>query len=105
MPIDNTTPVVVPAMSAVPEKEYDQLWLKSITISAPDQTTGYVSIDSVPYSTLSGAFADADIGEDVNIYTDDLWTAVSELSSVAAAMEAIFVATEDLRDWVADNAP
>lgn len=105
MPIDNTTPVVVPAMSAVPEKEYDQLWLKSITISAPNQTEGYVTIDSVPYSTLSGAFADADIGEGVNIYTDDLWTAVSELSSVAAAMEAIFVATEDLRVWIADNTP
>ena len=34
MPIDNTTPVVIPPISAVPEREFDQLWLKSITISA-----------------------------------------------------------------------
>ena len=48
MPINNTTPVVVPAMSATPELEYDQLWLQSITIEAPTQTEGTISIQSVP---------------------------------------------------------
>lgn len=105
MPIDNTTPVVIPPISAVPEREFDQLWLKSITISAPNPTEGHVTIESVPYSSLSGAFAPEDAGEGVIIETDTLWTAVSALSSVAAAMEAIFVATEDLRDWLEDSSP
>ena len=101
MPIDNTAPVVVPAMSAVPEKEYDQLWLKNIQISAEDQTTGSINIDAVPYSTLSGAFApDTIVTENVSIATDDLWSAVGALSTVAMAMTAIFAATEDLRTWV-----
>ena len=103
MPIDNTTPVVVPAVSAVPELEFDQLWLQSITIEAPTQTEGTISIQSVPYSSLSGAFANN--GDTVSIYTDDLWTAVAELSSVAIAMDAIFTATTDLRDWAAARLP
>ncbi len=58
MPINNTTPVIVPAVSATPELEYDQLWLTNIVIEARDQTVGQISIQAVPYSTLSGAFAD-----------------------------------------------
>ena len=103
MPINNTTPVIVPAMSATPELEYDQLWLQSITIEAPTQTEGTISIQSVPYSSLSGAFTNN--GDTVSIYTDDLWTAVAELSSVAIAMDAIFTATTDLRDWAAARLP
>ena len=98
MPIDNTTPVVVPAVSAVPELEFDQLWLQSITIEAPTQTEGTINISSVPYSSLSGAFANNN--EVINIYTDELWSAVGALSTVAMAMTAIFAATEDLRNWV-----
>jgi hypothetical protein len=98
MPIDNTTPVVVPAVSAVPELEFDQLWLQSITIEAPNQTEGTINISSVPYSSLSGAFANNN--EVINIYTDELWSAVGALSTVAMAMTAIFAATEDLRNWV-----
>ena len=105
MPIDNTTPVVIPPISAVPERQYDQLWLKSITITAPTPTEGHITIESIPYSTLSGAFAPEDAGEEVIIETDTLWTAVSALTSVNAAMEAIFVATEDLRDWIEENSP
>lgn len=102
MPIDNTTPVVVPAVSAVPELEFPQLWLRSITINAPSQTEGTISIESVPYSSLSAAFAPVEEGL-VNIYTDSLWTAVSALTSVNAAMDAIFIATEDLRTWLSAN--
>lgn len=98
MPIDNTTPVIVPPVSAVPELEYPQLWLRSIQISAPSQTEGSINIESVPYSSLSGAFADSP--EIVNIYTDDLWSAVENVSSVAVAMSAIFTASEDLRTYV-----
>ena len=103
MPINNTTPVIVPAVSATPELEYDQLWLKNITIDAPTQTDGLISIQSVPYSTLSGAFADN--GDVVSIYTDELWTAVAEVSSVAVAMDAIFTATTDLRAWAEARLP
>tara|TARA_R110002020_G_scaffold473709_1_gene703376 strand:- start:666 stop:977 length:312 start_codon:yes stop_codon:yes gene_type:complete len=103
MPINNTTPVVVPAVSATPELEYDQLWLKSITINAEDQTQGWISIESIPYSSLSGAFANN--GEVVEIYTNELWTAVAEVSSVAIAMDAIFTATTDLRTWSAGRTP
>jgi len=99
MPINNTTPVIVPAMSATPELEYDQLWLQSISIEALTQAEGTINIQSVPYSSLSGAFANNN--EVINIYTDELWTAVAEVSSVAVAMDAIFTATTDLRTWIA----
>ena len=88
MPINNTTPVIVPAVSATPELEYDQLWLSNIVISAQDQTVGQISIQAVPYSSLSGAFADTN--DVILIETSDLWTAVAEVSSVGVAMDAIF---------------
>jgi hypothetical protein len=103
MPINNTTPVIVPAVSATPELEYDQLWLKNITIDAPDSSRGMISIESVPYSSLSAAFAEN--SEVVSIFTDELWTAVAELSSVSVAMDAIFTATTDLRAWIAAREP
>ena len=99
MPINNTTPVIVPAVSATPELEYDQLWLTNIVIEARDQTVGQISIQAVPYSTLSGAFADTN--DVILIQTDELWTAVAEVSSVGIAMDAIFTATTDLRTWIA----
>ena len=99
MPINNTTPVIVPAVSATPELEYDQLWLTNIVIEARDQTVGQISIQAVPYSTTSGAFADTN--EVLLIQTDELWTAVAEVSSVGIAMDAIFTATTDLRTWIA----
>ena len=103
MPINNTTPVIVPAVSATPEQEYDQLWLTNIVIEARDQTVGQISIQAVPYSTLSGAFADTN--EVLLIQTDELWTAVAEVSSVGIAMDAIFTATTDLRTWIAARTP
>ena len=99
MPINNTTPVIVPAVSATPELEYDQLWLTNIVIEARDQTVGQISIQAVPYSTTSGTFADTN--EVLLIQTDELWTAVAEVSSVGIAMDAIFTATTDLRTWIA----
>ena len=101
MPINNTTPVIVPAVSATPELEYDQLWLTNIVIEARDQTVGQISIQAVPYSTLSGAFADTN--DVILIQTDELWTAVAEVSSVGIAMDAIFTATTDLRNWIASR--
>ena len=103
MPINNTTPVIVPAVSATPELEYDQLWLTNIVIEARDQTVGQISIQAVPYSSLSGAFADTN--DVILIETDELWTAVAEVSSVGIAMDAIFTATADLRTWIAARNP
>ena len=103
MPINNTTPVIVPAVSASPELEYDQLWLTNIVIEARDQTVGQISIQAVPYSSLSGTFADTN--EVLLIQTDELWTAVAEVSSVGIAMDAIFTATTDLRTWIASRNP
>ena len=103
MPINNTTPVIVPAVSATPELEYDQLWLTNIVIEARDQTVGQISIQAVPYSTLSGAFADTN--DVILIQTDELWTAVAEVSSVGIAMDAIFTSTADLRTWIAARTP
>ena len=103
MPINNTTPVIVPAVSATPELEYDQLWLTNIVIEARDHTVGQISIQAVPYSTTSGTFADTN--EVLLIQTDELWTAVAEVSSVGIAMDAIFTATTDLRTWIASRNP
>ena len=103
MAINNTTPVIVPAVSATPELEYDQLWLSNIVIEAQDQTVGQISIQAVPYSSLSGAFLKTN--EVILIETDELWTAVAEVSSVGIAMDAIFTSTADLRTWIAARTP
>ena len=62
MAINNTTPVIVPAVSASPELEYDQLWLSNIVISAQDQTVAnhkqvdYSKISSIIYIDESSCY-------------------------------------------------
>ena len=101
MPIDNITPVVVPAVSAVPEKTYPHLWLTDIHIQASTNTQGVVNIQAAPYN--GDTLEVAENGPIEVISTDNLWTAVQEVSSVAIAMQAIFDAVEPLKDWIAAN--
>ena len=101
MPIDNDTTVVVPAITAVPEKTYPHLWLTDIHVQAKTNTQGSLGIEAVPYNGDTGEVAENSIVD--NIYTDNLWTAVQEVPEVAIAMQAIFNAVEPLKAWIAQN--
>ena len=96
MPINNDTPVTVPAVS-VPEKTYPHLWLTEVTFRAEANTTGELNIATLPYDGATGEIADE--GSDL-ITTDNLWGAVQEVPEVAAAMQAIFDAVEPLKAWL-----
>lgn len=103
MAINNDTAVIIPAISAVAEITYPHIWLKGIQIRSESASSGVIDIDYVPY--------DGDTLEIVNDYqvesirTSELWTAVSEVSAVAIAMQAIFDAVEPLRTWLEGREP
>jgi len=98
MPITSNTSVTIPAITAVPERTYDHIWLTDITIKANSYTDGLIEISHVPYD---GATLDIALDHGVEtISTDELWTAVDEVSAVAVAMQAIFDAVVPLRNWL-----
>jgi hypothetical protein len=101
MPINNDTTVTVPAISAVAEKTYNHLWLTDIHIQASTNTSGVVNIQAAPYN--GDTMEVAPNGSIEMISTDNLWTAVQEVSSVAIAMQAIFDAVEPLKAWIASQ--
>lgn len=101
MPINNHTTVTIPAISAVPEKTFDHIWLTDITIRTDGYDLGELSIGNVPYNGDTGELAKHLPG--ATISTDDLWTAVDEVSAVAVAMQAIFDAVEPLKAWISAN--
>jgi hypothetical protein len=87
---------------AIPAKEFNELWLPSITIKAPSITTGQITIETIPFNEDEQELGS---GKDmVAIKTDELWLAVNEVPEVAAAMGAIFAAVGPLRTWVAARA-
>ena len=102
MPIDNDNPVVVPAISAVPEKTFPHVWLTSINVEAPTQTAGSIRIEHVPYN--GDTYEIQENSPVSTIDTANLWTAVQEVSAVAVAMQCIFDAVEPLREWIAARA-
>ena len=101
MPINNEITVTVPAITAVPEKTFPHLWLTDIHIQASTNTQGVVNIQAAPYN--GDTMEVAENGPIEMISTDNLWTAVQEVSSVAFAMHAIFDAVEPLKAWIAAN--
>ena len=101
MPINNDITVTVPAISAVAEKTYDHLWLTDIHIQASTNTSGIINIQAAPYNGVTMEVAENSSIETIS--TDNLWTAVQEVSAVAVAMQAIFDAVEPLKAWIADN--
>ena len=101
MPINNETDVVVPAVTAVPEKTYSHLWITAMNFQAKTSTQGSLSLDAAPYNGDTGEVAEN--GPIETIHTEDLWTAVAEVPEVALAMQAIFNAVEPLKAWISDN--
>jgi hypothetical protein len=92
-------PITTAAVSA---KEFNELWLPSITIKAPSLTAGRITIETIPYNEAEQELGS---GQDmVAITTDELWLAVDEVPEVAQAMGAIFASIGPLRDWVAARA-
>ncbi len=101
MAINNETTVVVPAVTAVPEKSFPHLWLTDINVQAKTTTLGSLNIEAVPYNGETGEVADNTAVD--TIYTENLWLAVQEVPEVALAMQAIFNAVEPLKAWIAEN--
>lgn len=101
MPIQNDTAVIIPAISAVPEKTFPHLWLSEINIQSSSIAEGTLNIQSLPYD--GDTMEVAQNGPAASIYTEELWTAVQEVSSVAIAMQAIFDAVGPLKEWIANR--
>lgn len=104
MPINNETTVVVPAITAVPEKTYPHLWLTDIHVQAKNNTRGSLRIEAVPYNGDTGEIAEVRGPNKTDkisvIRTEDLWSAVQEVPEVAIAMQCIFDAVDPLKAWL-----
>lgn len=100
MPLPNPNPVEIPATEA---KSYPDLWLYNIAVHAPTVDSGMIRIESLPCNVSEGTIANGD--HMVPIQTGQLWQAVAEVPEVQAAMEAILVAVEPLRAWIAAQEP
>lgn len=97
MTLNNTQPIIIPAME---QKEFPHLWLNNIHINTQSTTQGMAIISISPYNSQTQEIGDAIIK---NIVVHDLWKAISEVPEVAVAMRAILAAIEPLETWSANQ--
>jgi len=90
MAILNTAPVVIPATD---EKEFPDLWIRSIHINAPSTTQGRAMFQLCPYDSLTGEI----LNSPRTIIIEDLWAKINESPEFQAAMAAIFAAVETIK--------
>ena len=100
MPINSETITVVPPVTAA-ERTFPHLWLTEISIKSESLSEGELEISMVPYNANTQEIA-TDLATEF-IRVENLWTAVSEVSAVEAAMVAIFDAIEPLKAWQASQ--
>jgi hypothetical protein len=96
MPIIPEQPIVVPA---VPAETYAEQWIYNLVVHSPAINSGRVQIQLLPFDPTVPKIGPGELLE--NIETDRLWDAVAEVPEVAAAMQAVLVAVEPLRAWIA----
>ena len=116
-PIPRPEPYIVPA---VPEQEFDSIWLRSINIYAPQinasgNTEGSINIECLPYDGASGQekiweTPDNEGVQYLNVPNringrKSLWDCVNEVPEVATAMNAITAAIPALRTWIETPPP
>jgi len=107
-PIPRNEPYIVPAS---PEKEFDNIWLRSINIFAPEtlvsgNSQGSINIECLPYNPSGQIYSTPDNEgvEYINIPSrtngrKTLQQCVSEVPEVKTAMDAITAAIPALRTW------
>ena len=116
-PIPRPEPYIVPA---VPEQEFDSIWLRSINIYAPQinasgNTEGSINIECLPYNGDEGEekiweSPDNEGVEYLNVPNringrKSLCDCEKEVPEVATAMNAITAAIPALRTWIETPPP
>jgi len=116
-PIPRPEPYIVPA---IPEQEFDSVWLRSINIYAPEinasgNTQGSINVECLPYNGTSGQekiweTADNEGVQYLNVPNrtngrKTFWDCVNEVPEVATAMNAITAAIPALRTWIETPPP
>ena len=99
MALNNPNPLTTEVIEA---KTFLELWLSSILIRTAiidGIEAGLIRIETLPYNS---ELKEIGSGKDmIEISTDELFLAVSQVPEVAVAMGAIFQCIDPLRDWIA----
>jgi hypothetical protein len=97
MPLFLDDPVVVPAS---PEKEFPIAWIRSLQIIAHDPNAeGAISLEILPMSVDR----ELHFPSVINLKTDTLYAAMSEVPELQTAFAAILAAVKPLQAWVEAN--
>lgn len=96
MPLPLPNQVVIPSTQ---EKVYDTAWIYNLSVHAPSNNAGRITIEVLPYNQQTQEIAPGSYVQ--TIHTDKLFQAMAEVPEVQQAFGAILNAIEPLRTWVA----
>ena len=96
MPLPLPNPVVIPSTQ---EKQYDTAWIYNLSVHAPANNAGRISIEVLPYNQQTQEIAPGAYVQ--TIHTDRLFEAMAAVPEVQQAFGAILNAIEPLRTWIA----
>jgi hypothetical protein len=93
MPIDLSTPVVIPAVN-IPEKSADKVWILNMSVQAEDPTQPVsVTFTVAPFISATG---DVLREGQTQIVVNDVMAACASNPTLATALTAIYSAVEEL---------
>ena len=99
MPIDNESPITLPAQ---PEKILPHVWLYTLHAHAPSATSGTLRIDLRPCDANTGDIAGSEHNERLQV---PFWKMISEVPEAAQAMQAVFDSIPAIREWAKSQNP
>jgi hypothetical protein len=92
MPIQNTSPIVIPASE---EAIFESLWISKIIIDTPSPSSaGSAIIEILPYNADKKEV----LNQPRNIYIQDIWKEIAETKELSDAMVKIIAAVEALEN-------
>ena len=92
MPVHINPPMTV---QAVPAREFDQWFYTDFRAENITPTSGSLSFAKIPMNSTNGdTYPQGAIGVQV-----DLWQAVANVPSAAAALQSVLTALPDIENW------
>lgn len=96
MPILLPEPIIV-----APEvKTYDGVWICSFIANFPSTNTGYLRIETKPFSTQIGEIYQT---EPEIITTDQIWKLIEEVPQAAIAFNAVITSIPAIKQWIEEQ--
>lgn len=96
MPILLSEPITI----APATKTYDGVWICSFIANFPSNDSGYLRIETKPFSTTTGEIFQVD--PEV-ISTDQIWLMMQEVPEAAIAMNSVISAIIPIKNWIEDR--